>query len=140
MQHGPSRTPVPTRLCEQSVLACAGAQPKTGENVYPLPRRSRCSALWLRIALRVRLRFAPLRMTRGSFGKTTIVERADRFILSLVDPDAPPDGSASLCEFGYGLRPTLWMTRGSFGKTTIGELLLLCVATFVGTGVLDGPK
>ena len=48
-------------------------------------------------------------------------KRADRFILSLVDPDAPPYGSASLFEFGYGLRPTLWMTRGSFGKTTIVE-------------------
>ena len=54
-------------------------------------------------------------------GKTTIVERANGFILSLVDPDAPPDGYASLFEFGYGLRPPLRMTRGSFGKTTIGE-------------------
>ena len=53
--------------------------------------------------------------------QTTIGERGNRFIHSLVDPDAPPYGSASLCEFGYGLRPSLWMTRGSFGKTTIGE-------------------
>ena len=81
---------------------------------------------------KVRFRFAPLRMTRARVISDAVPDcyrerkqkRASRFILSLVDPDAPPYGFASLFEFGYGLRPPLRMTRGSFGKTTIGERAL----------------
>ena len=78
---------------------------------------------------KVRFRFAPLRMTRARVISDAVPDcyrerkqkRASRFILSLVDPDAPPYGFASLFEFDYGLRPPLRMTRGRFGETTIGE-------------------
>ena len=75
-----------------------------GAVLFALPRaRTRCV---LHLIHRYAV-FFPLKgkssMNPPYKGETTIVERANGFILSLVDPDAPPDGYASLFEFDSAL-------------------------------------